>query len=118
MALAAYPELMSDDRFPSDVKNRVERILNGWGGGSVGAYSNSSGKLPNSKHLIQYLGFSTLLFILIGIQVIRNDIAEFISRRDGGVPSNPDGKIYIFCFDEILSLYIYIYIIFLLKIFF
>lgn len=67
MALAAYPELLNDDKFPADVKNRVERILSSCGGGSVGSYSNSA-----------------------GLQVVRNDVAEFITRRDGGVPCNPD----------------------------
>lgn len=41
MALCAYPELLSDDRFPSDVKSRVERILSCCKGGSVGMYMNN-----------------------------------------------------------------------------
>lgn len=53
MALAAYPELLNDDKFPADVKNRVERILSDCGGGSVGSYSNSAGKFKRA-FLINY----------------------------------------------------------------
>lgn len=26
----------------------------------------------------------------VGVEIIRNDVAAFISERDGGIPSNPD----------------------------
>lgn len=67
MALCAYPDLMDSTRFPADVKNRAERILACCKGGSVGAYTDST-----------------------GLSVVKNDIADFIKNRDGGVPCNPD----------------------------
>lgn len=67
MALCAYPELLEDSKFPEDAKNRAQRILNACGGKSVGAYSDST-----------------------GLEVVKNDIADFVSRRDGGIPCNPD----------------------------
>ncbi len=67
MALCAYPDLMKLDMFPEDAKQKAQRILNNCGGKSVGAYTDSS-----------------------GLEVVRKDIADYITRRDGGVPSNPD----------------------------
>lgn len=67
LALCVYPELMNSPDFPSDAKNRAQRILDGCGGKSVGAYSAS-----------------------VGIEVIRNDIANFIEERDGGIKCDPD----------------------------
>uniref|UniRef100_A0A673Y4L1 alanine transaminase n=1 Tax=Salmo trutta TaxID=8032 RepID=A0A673Y4L1_SALTR len=66
MALCVYPDLL-EDKFPEDAKNRARRILQACGGGSLGAYSASS-----------------------GIEVIRQDVAKYIEKRDGGIPSNPD----------------------------
>lgn len=66
LALTVYPELMSSPDFPEDAKARAKVLLKGCGGQSVGAYSASQ-----------------------GIEVIREDIANYITRRDGGIPSNP-----------------------------
>lgn len=67
MALCSYPELMSNSSFPADAKERAQRILDSCGGQSVGAYTDST-----------------------GLEVIRKDVADFITRRDGGIPANPD----------------------------
>lgn len=61
------PALLEDSSFPEDAKQRAKRFLNSCGGQSVGAYSDSA-----------------------GVEVVKQDIAEFIKRRDGGVPCNPD----------------------------
>ncbi|XP_067948201.1 alanine aminotransferase 1-like [Watersipora subatra] len=60
LALCTYPELLDDPRFPEDTKAKAKRILSGCGGNSMGAYTESG-----------------------GIRVIRQDIAEYISERDG-----------------------------------
>ncbi|BFZ10477.1 hypothetical protein BsWGS_13516 [Bradybaena similaris] len=65
VALCTYPELHSLDIFPADVKDRAKRVLDNCKGKSVGSYSESC-----------------------GIQAIREDIARFISERDG-YPSDP-----------------------------
>ncbi|KAF8782672.1 alanine aminotransferase 1-like [Argiope bruennichi] len=65
LTLCTYPALMTDDRFPNDVKKRAQDILNGCGGKSVGAYSDST-----------------------GVEVIKQHIAQYIERRDG-YPANP-----------------------------
>ena len=67
LALCTYPDLLNSNEFPSDVKNRSQRILNACRGKSVGAYTDSA-----------------------GIELIRKDVAEFIMRRDGGVSANYD----------------------------
>ncbi|XP_063062903.1 alanine aminotransferase 2-like [Engraulis encrasicolus] len=66
VALCTLPELLEDNKFPEDAKSRARRILEACGGGSIGSYSMSQ-----------------------GIEVIRQDVARYIERRDG-IPSNPD----------------------------
>uniref|UniRef100_A0A3Q3VWC9 Alanine aminotransferase 1 n=1 Tax=Mola mola TaxID=94237 RepID=A0A3Q3VWC9_MOLML len=67
LALCSYPDLMENDNFPEDTKIRARRVLQACGGQSIGAYSASQ-----------------------GIECIRQDVARYIEKRDGGVPSNPD----------------------------
>ncbi|XP_008305774.1 alanine aminotransferase 2-like [Cynoglossus semilaevis] len=67
LAICSYPELLEDNSFPDDVKQRAKRILNACGGHSIGAYSAS-----------------------LGIECIRQDVARYIESRDGGIPSDPD----------------------------
>lgn len=38
MALATLPELLNDSKYPSDVKDRVKRILADCKGGSLGKW--------------------------------------------------------------------------------
>uniref|UniRef100_A0A8C3I189 Alanine aminotransferase 1 n=1 Tax=Chrysemys picta bellii TaxID=8478 RepID=A0A8C3I189_CHRPI len=66
-ALCLYPELLSEPLFPDDAKQRARRLLAACGGQSVGAYTASH-----------------------GIEIIRQDVARYIERRDGGIPANPD----------------------------
>ncbi|XP_072306802.1 alanine aminotransferase 2-like [Eucyclogobius newberryi] len=67
LALCAYPDLLEDNKFPEDAKQRARRILGACGGQSIGAYSASP-----------------------GIECVRQDVARYIEKRDGGIPSNPD----------------------------
>ncbi|XP_062859371.1 alanine aminotransferase 2-like isoform X2 [Trichomycterus rosablanca] len=67
LALCLYPDLLEDNKFPEDVKSRAQRILQACSGGSLGSYSTSQ-----------------------GIELVRQDVARYIERRDGGIPSNPD----------------------------
>lgn len=67
LALVAYPALMDIPGIPDDVKERADTILKGCKGYSVGSYSEPT-----------------------GLAVIRQHIADYIERRDGGVPSSPD----------------------------
>uniref|UniRef100_A0A8C9U9V7 alanine transaminase n=1 Tax=Scleropages formosus TaxID=113540 RepID=A0A8C9U9V7_SCLFO len=67
LALCSYPELLNSPLFPEDVKSRAGRILQSCGGGSIGAYSASQ-----------------------GIECVRQDVAQYIKQRDGGIPCNPD----------------------------
>ncbi|XP_077127625.1 alanine aminotransferase 2 isoform X4 [Ranitomeya variabilis] len=66
-AICLYPELLNDNKFPDDVKQKALRILQACGGNSLGSYSASQ-----------------------GIEVVRQDVSRYIERRDGGIPSNPD----------------------------
>ncbi|KAM9839227.1 alanine aminotransferase 2-like isoform 1-T1 [Aulostomus maculatus] len=67
LALCSYPELLKDSKFPEDAKKRARRILDACNGHSIGAYSASQ-----------------------GIECIRQDVARYIEKRDGEIPSNPD----------------------------
>ena len=68
---ASFPELIDADNnnsvFPSDAAAQAQRILAGCGGKSLGAYSNSA-----------------------GVQVIREDIAKYIEKRDGAPAGSVD----------------------------
>ncbi|KAK9402827.1 alanine aminotransferase 2-like [Crotalus adamanteus] len=66
-ALCMYPDLLNSPDFPEDAKQKARRLLAACGGQSIGAYSASP-----------------------GIQLIRQDVAAFIQRRDGGIPSSPE----------------------------
>lgn len=59
LALLLFPELLNDPGFPQDAKNRAKRILNDTFGHTISSYTSAQ-----------------------GINVLRQDIAEFISRRD------------------------------------
>ncbi|CAL8280641.1 unnamed protein product [Lota lota] len=67
LALCSYPELLNDNTFPEDTKNRARRILQSCGGSSLGSYSASQ-----------------------GIDSVLQDVARYIERRDGGIPCDPD----------------------------
>ncbi|CAF1125354.1 unnamed protein product [Rotaria sp. Silwood1] len=60
LAGCTYPPLMDSPDFPSDIKQKVQRILSVCGGKSLGAYTESQ-----------------------GIITIREDIAKYIQERDG-----------------------------------
>ncbi|TNN59900.1 Alanine aminotransferase 2-like [Liparis tanakae] len=64
LAGCLLPQLLKENTFPLDVRLRARRLLEACNGRSVGSYTNSSGMLH-----------------------VRQSIAEFITRRDGGVPS-------------------------------
>uniref|UniRef100_A0A8C7GNI8 alanine transaminase n=1 Tax=Oncorhynchus kisutch TaxID=8019 RepID=A0A8C7GNI8_ONCKI len=66
LSVCLYPELLHDDTLPVDVRQRAQRLLGECDGGSVGSYTDSCG-LPH----------------------VQRSVAEFITGRDGGVPSYP-----------------------------
>ncbi|NWZ92716.1 ALAT2 aminotransferase, partial [Nesospiza acunhae] len=65
-ALCLCPELMKDESLPSDAKERAQRLLEVCGGHSAGSYSASP-----------------------GVQMVRENVARYIERRDG-VPAKPE----------------------------
>jgi alanine transaminase len=67
MALCCYPELMNSDMFPLDAKDKAKKFLKDCGGESVGSYTDSA-----------------------GVRIVREAIAEFITKRDDGVPCSAD----------------------------
>uniref|UniRef100_A0A667YFG8 alanine transaminase n=1 Tax=Myripristis murdjan TaxID=586833 RepID=A0A667YFG8_9TELE len=62
LAVCLYPELLKNKNLPLDVRLRAERLLDACDGGDVASS---------------------------GISYVRQRIAEFITRRDAGVPSYP-----------------------------
>ncbi|XP_029285889.1 alanine aminotransferase 2-like isoform X2 [Cottoperca gobio] len=64
LAVCLHPELLMNKTLPLEVRLRAQRLLEVCDGESVGSYTNSSG-LPH----------------------VKQSIAEFIMRRDVGVPS-------------------------------
>ncbi|XP_037313362.2 alanine aminotransferase 1-like isoform X2 [Pungitius pungitius] len=71
LAACVYPQLVDSDKLPVDVRQRAELLLKGCAGGSVGSYTATRG-IPQIVHTI----------------------SEFITRRDGGAPCDPE-NIYI-----------------------
>ncbi|XP_030258098.1 alanine aminotransferase 1 isoform X3 [Sparus aurata] len=67
LAACLYPQLVNSSKLPADVRQRAQRLLGRCDGGSVGSYTATRG-IPET--------------------LIR--VSEFITRRDGGVPSNPE----------------------------
>ncbi|XP_026200605.1 alanine aminotransferase 2-like isoform X4 [Anabas testudineus] len=64
LSVCLYTQLLEDKSLPLDVKMRAQRLLDMCDGRSVGSYSAAS-----------------------GLTHIRQSVAEFISKRDAGVPS-------------------------------
>ncbi|XP_055656217.1 alanine aminotransferase 2 [Falco peregrinus] len=64
-ALCLCPELLAEPSIPQDAKGRARRLLAACAGQSAGAYSASP-----------------------GIELVRQDVARFLQRRDG-VPAKP-----------------------------
>ncbi|CAG5863006.1 unnamed protein product [Menidia menidia] len=64
LAVCLYPQLLEDETLPLDVRRRAQRLLQACDGESLGSYTASSG-LPH----------------------VRQSIAEFIMKRDAGVPA-------------------------------
>ncbi|KAF8782675.1 Alanine aminotransferase 2 like protein [Argiope bruennichi] len=60
LTLCAYPELMTDDRFPDDVKERAQNIIKACGGNSIGVYTEST-----------------------GLEIVKRHVAQYIEKRDG-----------------------------------
>uniref|UniRef100_A0A8C9XYP0 alanine transaminase n=1 Tax=Sander lucioperca TaxID=283035 RepID=A0A8C9XYP0_SANLU len=67
LAVCLHPQLMKNKTLPLDVRLRAQRLLEVCDGGSVGSYTASSG-MPH----------------------VKQSIAEFIMRRDAGVPSHAE----------------------------
>uniref|UniRef100_A0A4W5REY3 alanine transaminase n=1 Tax=Hucho hucho TaxID=62062 RepID=A0A4W5REY3_9TELE len=67
LAACLYPQLVHSYKLPEDVRQRVQSLLGACVGGSVGSYTPSG-----------------------GISYIQCSVSNFISRRDGGVPSSPE----------------------------
>uniref|UniRef100_M3ZVV9 alanine transaminase n=1 Tax=Xiphophorus maculatus TaxID=8083 RepID=M3ZVV9_XIPMA len=68
LSLCCYPELLKEDSFPLDVKQKTQKLLEACNGGSIGSYSSST----------------------VGLPPIQRSVAEFLTRRDGGINSNPE----------------------------
>jgi len=60
LGLLLCPDFLDDPSFPQDAKNRAKQILNGIPGHTISSYTAAE-----------------------GINVVRQDIAHFISQRDG-----------------------------------
>ncbi|XP_042184762.1 alanine aminotransferase 2 [Oncorhynchus tshawytscha] len=67
LAACLYPQLIHSYKLPGDVRQRVQSLLGACDGGSVGSYTPTG-----------------------GISYIQCSVSNFISRRDGGVPSSPE----------------------------
>ncbi|XP_036375088.1 alanine aminotransferase 2-like [Megalops cyprinoides] len=72
IAACLYPALLQSGRLPIDAQQRAQRLMAECEGGSVGSYTASR-----------------------GIPHVQRSVTDFIFRRDGGVPSNPE-NIFIF----------------------
>lgn len=119
LALCSYPELLNDNTFPEDAKSRARRILQSCGGNSMGTFLRKYNKLYITPVANYHLSLYTWCFLVVwlcyvkalsssnlvlspfksavgsysasqGIDSVRQDVARYIERRDGGVPCDPD----------------------------
>ncbi|XP_055587574.1 alanine aminotransferase 2-like [Uranotaenia lowii] len=67
LGLVTYPPLFEDPSIPEDAKERARTLLSSCMGNSTGSYTDS-----------------------VGIEIIRHHLAQYITERDGGIPSDPD----------------------------
>ncbi|KAM3603958.1 uncharacterized protein V6R79_004556 [Siganus canaliculatus] len=67
LAACIYPMLLTSNQLPVDVRQRAKMLLEECVGGSIGSYTPTA-----------------------GVSEIVRRIAQFITRRDGGVPSYPE----------------------------
>ena len=65
LAMVTCPDLIETTDFAADAKDRARTILGGCRGGSAGSYSDSP-----------------------GIELIRRHVADYITRRDGGIQAD------------------------------
>jgi len=65
MAIVTLPELLNDPNYPEDVKEKARLFLGDCKGNSIGSYTESE-----------------------GLKLVRKQVAKFIEKRDGGVPSH------------------------------
>uniref|UniRef100_A0A665WIV8 alanine transaminase n=1 Tax=Echeneis naucrates TaxID=173247 RepID=A0A665WIV8_ECHNA len=65
LAACLYPQMLEEQNLPLDIELRAHSLLAACEGGSTGSYTDSSG-MPR----------------------VRQSIAEFITRRDAGIPSS------------------------------
>ncbi|XP_035807418.2 alanine aminotransferase 2-like isoform X1 [Amphiprion ocellaris] len=72
LAVCLYPELLKEESLHLDVRQRAQRLLDTCNGGSVGSYSVAA----------------------CGIPQVLKAVAEFITRRDGGVCSRSEDIIF------------------------
>ncbi|XP_054389830.1 alanine aminotransferase 2 isoform X2 [Pongo abelii] len=98
MALCTYPNLLDSPSFPEDAKKRARRILQACGGNSLGEaptcqaprreMNESSQAAPalSGGSCVRMGSYSASQ----GVNCIREDVAAYITRRDGGVPADPD----------------------------
>ncbi|KAJ1195041.1 hypothetical protein NDU88_004324 [Pleurodeles waltl] len=69
-AVCAFPELLNSDSLPEDVKHRARSLLEELIGGTIGGYN------------VEY-----------SIRNLPTKVAQYIERRDGGVPASPNNVI-------------------------
>ncbi|VDD85102.1 unnamed protein product [Enterobius vermicularis] len=67
LSCLSNPSLMDKGIYADDVVDHAKTILGDCGGHSAGAYSQS-----------------------VGVDIIRKHVADYIKRRDGGIPSDPE----------------------------
>lgn len=68
LAVCLHPELLEEESLPLDVRQRAKTLLDSCNGRSVGSYSVSPDGIPQ----------------------VQKSVAEFITKRDGGVSSHPE----------------------------
>lgn len=85
LALVIDPTNFNESKYPEDAKQHAQAILDGCGGKSVGAYSDSAG--IESKLVFLKFRRESIQIIFLLITVIRHHAAEYIQKRDGGIPA-------------------------------
>lgn len=97
LSLVSNPHLMDKVDYASDVKMKAKSILAGCRGGSAGEqFSIGTQQLRGSfqtDDVVFFCFWEGAYSDSAGIESIRKHVAEYIQRRDGGIPADHDNVI-------------------------
>lgn len=97
LAVCLYPELLEEPSLPLDVRQRAQKLLEACSGGSVGENdeyeficTDLSQNNENKSDVSTVSMTGSYSVTACGLPLVQKRVAEFITRRDDGVSSDPE----------------------------